>query len=482
VLIDPEGYVALQVSGEGHADRIAKAVDTLLAAHHAKGTLVRGPRAASMYPPVAPSGLRFPGGVTYDEARDLLAISDSGHHRIVLADAAGRVTAVIGSGVAGHADGSYATAAFQRPQGLCVWRSELWVADTGNGRLRRIDLNNRTVSTVTSPPLRSPWDVAPYADVLVVAMAGSHQLWALDADSGRLGPIVGSGREGLLDGALESAELAQPSGLARLGTRLGFVDAESSSLRALVPRDGDDLHVATAVGTGLFDWGDRDGVGPAGQLQHPLGLAAADHAWIVADTFNHRVRRYDPRDGRLTTLAGSSGGFADGPGPEARFDEPSAVTVVDGSAVVADTNNHVLRRIDLATGEVGTLMLPGLDPPGIPPRPVEPATLRAGSTVALIVALQPPPGTRVDPSVGPAPVRVAVTADPPSLLEAPAEHADRALPTRVEIATQQGSGRLRVEARGAFCEIDGGTCRLVEESWEIPVTLAADGLERLAVE
>ena len=70
-----------------------------------------------------------------------------------------------------------------------------------------------------------------------------------------------------------------------------------------MPR-GDDLLVATAVGTGLFDWGDRDGVGQAGQLQHPLGLAADEATWIVADTFNHRVRRYDPRDGRLTTLAG----------------------------------------------------------------------------------------------------------------------------------------------------------------------------------
>ncbi len=391
--------------------------------------------------------------------------------------------ATIGSGLPRHADGSYATAAFQRPQGLCFWGGELWVADTGNGRLRRIDLDARTVSTVTSPPLRSPWDVAPFADVLVVAMAGSHQLWALDVDSGRFGPIVGNGREGLGDGPLEAAELAQPSGLAKLGTRLGFVDAESSALRALVPR-ADDLVVATAVGTGLFDWGDRDGIGPAGQLQHPLGLAADEASWIVADTFNHRVRRYDPRDGRLTTLAGSIAGFADGPAGEARFDEPSAVAVVDGSAVVADTNNHVLRRVDLGSGEVATLMLPGLDPPGVAPRLLEPATLRARSSVALVVALRPPPGTRVDPSAGPAPVRVSVTADPASLLDEPVERTDRALPTRVEVAFAEGSGTLRIEARGAFCDVDAENpaCRLVEEAWLVPVTLAADGLELLAVE
>jgi hypothetical protein len=314
-------------------------------------------------------------------------------------------------------------------------------------------------------------------------MAGSHQLWALDVESGRFGPIAGSGREGLGDGPLETAELAQPSGLAKLGTRLGFVDAESSSLRALVPR-GDDLVVATAVGTGLFDWGDRDGVGPAGQLQHPLGLAADGTSWIVTDTFNHRVRRYDPRDGRLTTLAGSSGGFADGPAGEARFDEPSAETVVDGAAIVADTNNHVLRRVDLESGDVATLMLPGLDPPGVAPRALEPTTLKARSSAALIVALQPPSGTRVDPSVGPAPIRVSVTAEPPSLLEGPVERTDRALPTRVEVALGEGSGTLRIEARGAFCDVEAENpaCRLVESSWIVPVTLADDGLESLAVE
>src|SRR4051794_2072998 len=104
VLIDPEGYVALQASGEGHAERLAKAIDTLLAAHQAKGTLVRGPRTTTVHAPVAPSGLRFPGGVAHDAARGLLAVADSGHHRIVLAEPGGTVVATIGSGLARHAD------------------------------------------------------------------------------------------------------------------------------------------------------------------------------------------------------------------------------------------------------------------------------------------------------------------------------------------------------------------------------------------
>ena len=122
-----------------------------------------------------------------------------------------------------------------RPQGVSFWRGSLWIADTGNHRLRRADLDARELQTVGGP-LRSPWDVAPYADdILVIAMAGTHQLWGYDPNYDRTGVVAGTGREGLVDGPAVQAELAQPSGLAPLGRLLGFVDAESSSLRVLAP-------------------------------------------------------------------------------------------------------------------------------------------------------------------------------------------------------------------------------------------------------
>src|SRR5262249_49103835 len=156
------------------------------------------------------------------------------------------------------------------------------------------------------------------------------------------------------DGEPQAAELAQPSGLAAHGRMLGFVDSETSSLRALVPGADGKLAVTTAVGTGLFEFGDRDGPGPSGRLQHPLGVAAVDDGWVIADTYNHRLRHSRLADGMLSTFAGSTAGFGDGAAGVARFDEPSGLARVGGSLLVADTNNHALRRVDLATGEVST--------------------------------------------------------------------------------------------------------------------------------
>jgi thiol-disulfide isomerase/thioredoxin len=488
VLIDPEGYVALQVSGEGRGAQVQAAVETLLATHSAAGTLREDPLPAAVAPPHAlppATALRFPGKLAYDELRGLVAVSDTGHHRIVLLRPDGRVVGTVGSGVPGQADGSLSTSSFRSPQGVCFWQDALWVADTGNHRLRRVDLDEATVGTAPTPVLRSPWDVTPYGNILLLAMAGTHQLWGYDPTTQRVGVVAGSGREGLADGELEHADLAQPSGLAPLGQLLGFVDAETSSLRALAPREGGGIGVTTMVGKGLFDFGDGDGAGLEAGLQHPLGLAAVDDGWIVADTYNHRLRRYRLTDGRLETLAGSDAGFGDGEGTDARFDEPSGVVRVGGALLVADTNNHVLRRVELETGTVSTLVLAGLERPGAPPRILAPATLAERSEVGLVVALEPPPGARIDPSAGSAPVRIRVTADPPDLLAGPAEHADRALPSRLVLRTAgTGSGTLRIDARAAVCDEhgdDGAACRLIEASWLIPAVLAPRGAGELRV-
>jgi thiol-disulfide isomerase/thioredoxin len=362
VLIDPEGYIAHQVSGEGHEGYLAQAAATLLAAHEAKGTLVRGPLPIERPRPVPQGGLRFPGKVAHDPVRGLLAVSDTGHNRVVLLDGTGAVRATIGAGDADRRDGPFATAALDAPQGVAFWRDGLWIADTGNHRLRRADLDAGELHTIGGP-LRSPWDVEPYSgDILVLAMAGTHQLWGYDPRYDRTGLVAGNGREGLLDGPAPDAELAQPSGLATLGRLLGFVDAESSALRVLAPAERG-MEVATAVGDGLFSWGDADGPIGEARLQHPLGVAALDHGFLVADTYNHRLRIVHMEYGTVTTLAGGAPGLRDGTGAEARFLEPGGVVRIGEVLIVADTGNHALRRVDLASGVVGTLVPAGLEPP-----------------------------------------------------------------------------------------------------------------------
>ena len=332
VLIDPEGYIAHQVSGEGHGGYLAQGIATLLDAHGAKGTLVRGPLPVVPRTPAPRTGLRYPGKVAHDPERGLLAVADTGHHRIVLLDGAGVVRDIIGSGEPTRQDGSFESAALQGPLGVTFWRGALWIADTGNHRLRRADLDARELHTVGGP-LRSPWDVAPYVDdILVIAMAGTHQLWGYDPRYERTGVVAGSGREGLIDGAAVHADLAQPSGVASLGRMLGFVDAETSALRVLAPADRGGVEVATVIGTGLFEWGDADGSIGEARLQHPTGIAALAHGFVVADTYNHRLRVVHMETGVVTTLAGSTPGFRDGTGADARFFEPGGIARIDTRA------------------------------------------------------------------------------------------------------------------------------------------------------
>jgi DNA-binding beta-propeller fold protein YncE len=331
-------------------------------------------------PPPSPSGLWYPGKVLADAASNRLFVADSGHHRVVIATLDGQVLDVAGTGTAGQADGGFGTAAFDTPQGLALDGETLYVADTGNHLIRTLELGARRVSTWLgtgrqaawgavggvgrAAALNSPWDLALAGPTLYVAMAGTHQVWAADRASGAIAPHAGSSAEGLHDNERRRAALAQPSGLAMGDDGALYVaDAEVSAVRAVEP--GPEGRVRTLVGRGLFTFGDRDGTGPDVRLQHPLGVASRGGLLYVADTFNHKIRVLDLASLEVRTLAGTGRpGLADGaPGALA---EPGGLSVAGDRVFIADTNNHLMRMLDLSTGMLATLPLAGLTPPGRP--------------------------------------------------------------------------------------------------------------------
>jgi hypothetical protein len=167
------------------------------------------------------------------------------------------------------------------------------------------------MTMVAGPPLRSPWGLAWDGRRLFIANAGTHQIWVYDpATTGAL-PFAGTGVEGGRDGDAGEAWFAQPSGLALMDGVLYVSDAETSSIRAISDLEGRP-RVGTICGAGdLFGFGDRDGAGPAAELQHPIGLAAGAGAVYVADTFNHKLRWVDPATGSCRTLAGGDGSELD---------------------------------------------------------------------------------------------------------------------------------------------------------------------------
>ena len=459
VLVDPEGYVVHVASGEGHVEGLALLLDALVVEHEDKGTLRRGD-GPYVPPPAASGDLSFPGKAIRLPDGQLL-VSDSAHHSLVLLDG-DTVFRRFGTGHRGRADGPNPT--FAEPQGICLLPSGVVVvADTANHLLRTLDLDTGEVSTIagtgevwrpgdpTSGPatetaLSTPWDVAWWDGEVVIAMAGTHQLWAFDGTDVRV--LAGTTGEGLRDGPAEQAYLAQPSGLAAGSDRLWFVDAETSSLRYL--KDG---QIGTAVGTGLFDFGHRDGPASEASFQHPLGVTALpDGTVAVCDTYNGAVRRYDPATDLVSTLAT---GLA----------EPSDAVVEGDLLLVVESAAH--RVVAVRLPSEATIVL------GEVQRTERPASELAPGEIMLEVVFTPPPGQKLDESFGPS-TRLSVSASPPKLLVAGAG-TDTEL-TRT-LVLQGESGVLHVAAMAASCDVDAehAACHVSQQDWGIPVRLVPGG-------
>ncbi|MEU7733079.1 thioredoxin-like domain-containing protein [Streptomyces griseus] len=476
VVIDPEGYVVAQHAGEGHAHAIEKLVEELEAEHGAKGTLRRGDGPYVAPEPVA-THLRFPGKALLLPDGGLL-VSDTTRHRLVELDADGEtVRRHFGTGERGLRDGGPDEARFSEPQGLAVLPDgRVAVADTVNHAIRALDLTTGVTSTLagtgrqwwqgtpTSGPARevdlsSPWDVAWFGDRLWIAMAGVHQLWTYDPQSATVRAAAGTTNEGLVDGPAAGAWFAQPSGLAVSadGERLWVADSETSALR-WVDRDE---HVHTAVGTGLFDFGHRDGAADQALLQHPIGVTALpDGSVAISDTYNHALRRYDPASGEVTTLA-----------TDVR--EPSDAVLVDGDLVVVESARHRLTRLRLPDEAVRVADRAH--------RTRRAATEIAPGTLRLDVVFQAPAGQKLDTRYGPS-TRLLVSATPPELL-AEGSGAGTDLGRDLVLADGVTEGVLHVSAMVASCDDDPANeypaCHVHQQDWGVPVRVTAQGTPRL---
>ena len=375
VFLSPRGTVVGSHAGEAPFDALARAMDDLIAESERDGSLVRGRRDLQVESWSRPiDELAFPGKVLATSAG--VFIADSGHHRIVETDPAGNVRRVIGDGIQGFADGAFGSARFNRPQGMAFDGSTLYVADSDNHAVRAVDLDRDLVHTVagtgeqayrlqrrglaTETALSSPWDLSLTGGTLSIAMAGFHQIWALDLRAGTVGVWAGTGHEGIRDGSLQSAWLAQPMGLSLHDSWLFVACAETQAVRSI--ETGSDA-VTTLVGRGLFEFGDEDGPALSATLQHVQDLAAADGVVFIADTYNNKIKRLDLGADRVETYLGSgTPGVLDGPGPGARLNEPSGLSLLGNTLYIADTNNHLIRTADLESGHLRTFTLHGLEP------------------------------------------------------------------------------------------------------------------------
>lgn len=354
VLVSPTGYVLWTRMGEVPAAELALRLEEALG-----GAL----RPSPAPPPCAPAPpaprLRFPAKVL-PAPGGRLYVSDTGNGRVVRVDLdAGGLRGRAAASYDGARPGEPGDGGFRAPHGLALRDDTLYVADPLDHRVRALSLESGEGRPVAGTgaqarrregggpalevPLNAPWDLLWHGDRLLIAMAGWHQIWALDPERAVTTVVAGSGAEEVYDAEPAMAALAQPSALASDGERVWFADAESSAIRELRP-DG----VETLVGTGLFDFGDRDGAGEEVRLQHPQGVAwwREGERLLVADSYNGRVRRLDPRTRQVEAVT-----------PAGALLDPGGIGIAPGArwAYLADTHRHAVRAVDPETGRMETV-------------------------------------------------------------------------------------------------------------------------------
>jgi thiol-disulfide isomerase/thioredoxin len=453
-------------------------------------------------------------------------VTDTGHHRLVeLGTDFQTVLRTYGSGTKGYADGPAAdtdsvepTAQFNEPQGLVLLPEDVAatagydvvIADSVNHRLRGLSLSNGTATTIagngvqrlleTGPArvdedaagftgqlsghplevsLSSPWDVvwSTKLKAVVVAMAGTHQIFSFDPLTNAVAIVAGNGLEGLLDGKAHEAWFAQPSGLAEdADGNIWVADSETSALRKLAIADDGTVTVETAVGKGLFDFGFRDGEAAEARLQHPLGVTVLpDGSVAIADTYNGAVRRYDPAAGKVSTLARG-------------LSEPSDVIVDHTQAagsepllVVVEANKHQLVYVPIP--KEAQQVDEGASQTQRPKSPVAPGLLD------LTVRFTAPTGQKLDDRWGD-PTQLKISSTPPELLVTGGGTSVGLLRT-LELASGIAEGVLHITARAAACDgpenedgeiPDHAACHLYQQDWGIPVLLTDDGDTELVLD
>lgn len=332
----------------------------------------------------------------HNNGGSLLYVIDDNRIRVLTLGSNSTVYTLAGQTGIGQNDGSGDQASFYGPLGITVATdlvgnntTTIFVADTLNGLLRRIDFanpltanssataNSRVTTLAGQPSHRGgldgagtgpsfnnvsvarfdgPTGIATDGKVAYVADSNNQSVRQIDLKSTDVTTIAGGGR-GSSDGPASQAGFNDPKGLALVAGQgvLYIADTGNSLIRKL---DLNAQVVSTIAGGNAAGY--VDGPLAAARFNNPYGIAAAadGNKLYVADTGNNAIRLVDLQAGTVSTIAGGGGaGSADGAGKAARFSAPIGVALSRDETIlyVSDFNNHTIRRIDLGSGQVTTL-------------------------------------------------------------------------------------------------------------------------------
>lgn len=311
------------------------------------------------------SSLTWPRGIAIDE--HYLYVSDEFYNSIMKVDiATGQLTTLAGSGkqdTHGSADGIGNAALFYKPAGLVAVGDDLYVSDSYNNKIRKIEIATGQVSTLAGLDEAGASDgacaafylpssgLATVGGNLYVANYGNNTIYRIELNTGAVNAFAGSGSSDMSDGIGAAAAFRYPQGITSDGGNLYVADYSNHLIRKIEIASG---KVATLAGSGKP--GQADGIGAASSFNYPRSIVSDGGNLYVVDYDNHAIRKIEITTGKVSTLAGSGKeGSKDGIGAAASFNFPRGIAIDGGNLYVADTHNHTIRKIAIASGKVTTL-------------------------------------------------------------------------------------------------------------------------------
>jgi sugar lactone lactonase YvrE len=328
--------------------------------------------------------LILPTAVVFDPQVNLY-VAETGNHRIRKIDPQGNITTIAGTGIqAFSGDGALATTAqLDSPQGLALTADTLYIADTHNHRIRALDLTTNIITTIagtTAPGFDGDSGPATSAHLnlptaitvdttgnLYLADTANHRIRRIDATTHIITTIAGTGTQGYSgDGTLATqATIDSPTGLAAdAAGNLYLADTHNHRIRRI---DAATHIITTIAGNGALGSSGDNAAASAASLALPHCLTIDPNGNLyLADTANHRIRRIDATTGIITTIAGTgTQGFSGdtGPATAATLDSPRAATLTASQLTLADTNNNRVRQLS-PTATINTIAGLGNTLPG----------------------------------------------------------------------------------------------------------------------
>lgn len=301
-----------------------------------------------------------PKGITTDGFN--LYVADLNNHTIRKIEiASGKVITLAGlAGKSGSNDGKGSAARFNRPYGMVADGNNLYVTDSNNHSIRQIDIDNGEVTTLAGKPgevgyadgaLKEarffiPEGITADGENLYVSDTHNHSIRKIDLETGEVTTFAGlSGAPGFADDTGGKARFSYPKGITTDGHHLYVVDFGNHRVRK-VPINSAAV-VTLAGGEIAGDAPAPEQKGEPSRFNYPTGITTDGRYLYVVDTFNRTIRKVSLVNGAVSTIAGKADleGSADGTAAEARFRDPVGITTDGSNLFVTDSNNHTIRRI-----------------------------------------------------------------------------------------------------------------------------------------